>query len=1540
MAIQYIGNTISGVSSDTKPTLTANELGVLFVETNTDKVYQWDGDSWNEITSTAANLSGTTLNSNIVTSSLTTVGALNAGSITSGFTSIDVGSGAITTTGTITAGNLNVTGTTTTVNSTNTTISDKIIELASGASTGADAGIIIERGSTGHNAIMAWDEGNDRFHFGTTTDTGTASSLTITTGTLAANLVGNVTGNITGNVTGTADVATTVTLHGSGNVTYYPTFVDATSGNENIRVDSDWTYNASTNKMTVGNIGIPDDGVLEFGGSQDLQIGHASAGGGSSFIKDLGSGVLYIDSNGSGIYMRKSDGTAMATLLTDGAVTLHHNGSARVATSAAGATVTGAFTATGPTTASSTNVGYFSGTINNNTYLLVENLHTSASGSHAVVLAKQAQANGGDPKLMVQAPGITWALGADNDDDDVFKISGHANLETNTRLTIDGNGNIGIGNTAPDQKLTVGGHILQTSATDADSANKYAIHLMEHYDTDDEEWPMISGWSQAASHTLALGGFDDAFNAATEIKFYTAANVTTRTGSERMTIKADGKVGIGTTAPNTSLHVVGNTTIAGHTYFGSQGSNYDVVFYGSTSGQNAVWDASDKSLEFADAASATFGTGGDMKIWHNSNVNRIDLTSPLYIYDASNYVLIGEHASNDTLEMKLVGAADHDAALYFGDANDAVEAGFWWDTSEAKLHFQGHNNATRMTIDNAGNVGIGTTSPSYKLHVNGATYLAGDAYLNHTGNKIEAGASYNMITSYGYMRLQSNSSVYVALDNDGSGTDAVFAVRANGAGTNVFSVSEAGQVKITGGSPGADKVLTSDANGLATWEAASGGGGTVTMTVKNGVTVTQGKGVAVNTDGEAVPYDWGSHLKPTEQYGELNPIIKGIDAADSGWQNPSFSSSHNIFYDYNINKYVAFFQFFSGRGNRAATGSGAQWADTGTYPTNATGEKPINDLLGSGNEIDQEYTWITCFGTMNNSTGAITWSGYQKMPIQVQPDTAYQDWARDAGARVSMGSNNIIYDAQPAAAGNYAAGRYLFFYHTFPPGSGTAQGANQYRRWLLQGRYNTSTAKMDWSATADLDTYWASGGNPNNFSSSNHFAGFCDEDKVILTRQPTSTSTAIRFYVQTLAAFSAGSSPISGSAGNEVYWDNAIYSTPMCTWNPSTDQVILWGYKSSQYYSYGRIYQRSGTSLNNDSDTSSFRAQIAYSTVTGSQVLKHNSGTGNVDSGDGCHFLLSNWSNNSVKWTTWVMTNENSSTQRQHASGEYQTHYADAHYSNTGWGAVSGASIDFYTTDNTGEGAKGLGQMFRYGGSRPLQLSAGATLYIGGGWGKTNDDTYEWVSKKWVLSYDGTNPSTGQSSMPAFTSGQGTQLNITTTEQKYKFRIDYGQSSTALYHWNPDYQGWVGFQKHYTPAVYKDNDNGQYTANSTKPYFDLNMNVERVKTGNANLETTINFGADPGPYVGLAKTTVTGNGSNTVDINIIGSVDENQSGLLPGTVYYLNHEGTAIAAAPYDSYVDINIGTAVSATKLIVANTSNASGLTVSSYNTALKQDD
>ena len=108
------------------------------------------------------------------------------------------------------AGNLTVNGTTTTVASTNTTISDNLLELNSGAGSNAnDSGILIERGSTGDNAIMAWDESADKFIVGTTTATNTSTgNLTITTGTLVANVEGNVTGNVTGNTSGSSGSCT------------------------------------------------------------------------------------------------------------------------------------------------------------------------------------------------------------------------------------------------------------------------------------------------------------------------------------------------------------------------------------------------------------------------------------------------------------------------------------------------------------------------------------------------------------------------------------------------------------------------------------------------------------------------------------------------------------------------------------------------------------------------------------------------------------------------------------------------------------------------------------------------------------------------------------------------------------------------------------------------------------------------------------------------------------------------------------------------------------------------------------------------------------------------------------------------------------------------------------------------------------------------------------------------------------------------------------------------------------------------------------
>ena len=142
-----------------------------------------------------------------------TAGGINitGNSITSADSSIiEMGEG-LSITGNLTvSGNMTVSGSTTTLETTNSTITDKLIELGNGTSgtPSGDAGIVIERGSS-NNAFIGFDESADKFIVGTGTFTGsTTGDLTITTGTLVGNLEGNVTGNVTGNVSGSSGSTT------------------------------------------------------------------------------------------------------------------------------------------------------------------------------------------------------------------------------------------------------------------------------------------------------------------------------------------------------------------------------------------------------------------------------------------------------------------------------------------------------------------------------------------------------------------------------------------------------------------------------------------------------------------------------------------------------------------------------------------------------------------------------------------------------------------------------------------------------------------------------------------------------------------------------------------------------------------------------------------------------------------------------------------------------------------------------------------------------------------------------------------------------------------------------------------------------------------------------------------------------------------------------------------------------------------------------------------------------------------------------------
>ena len=106
------------------------------------------------------------------------------------------------------------------------------------------------------------------------------------------------------------------------------------------------------------NVKYPDNGKAIFGAGSDLQIFHQSSDG-ASIISEGGAGSLILRSNNTVIQNAAGDEN-VASFTEDGAVTLYHNDSAKLATASGGVTVTGTLTAT--TLAGSLPYGSLTGT--------------------------------------------------------------------------------------------------------------------------------------------------------------------------------------------------------------------------------------------------------------------------------------------------------------------------------------------------------------------------------------------------------------------------------------------------------------------------------------------------------------------------------------------------------------------------------------------------------------------------------------------------------------------------------------------------------------------------------------------------------------------------------------------------------------------------------------------------------------------------------------------------------------------------------------------------------------------------------------------------------------------------------------------------------------------------------------------------------------------------------------------------------------------------------------------------------------------------
>lgn len=95
---------------------------------------------------------------------------------------------------------------------------------------------------------------------------------------------------------------------------------------------------------------FPDSAQLQFGGGSDLRLTHD---GNNSYIIDQGDGGLYIQADAFANIGSPSGETGLS-YTKDGAVTLYHDNSAKIATSAVGCTITGTLIATTDTDTSNT----------------------------------------------------------------------------------------------------------------------------------------------------------------------------------------------------------------------------------------------------------------------------------------------------------------------------------------------------------------------------------------------------------------------------------------------------------------------------------------------------------------------------------------------------------------------------------------------------------------------------------------------------------------------------------------------------------------------------------------------------------------------------------------------------------------------------------------------------------------------------------------------------------------------------------------------------------------------------------------------------------------------------------------------------------------------------------------------------------------------------------------------------------------------------------------------------------------------------------
>jgi len=270
-------------------------------------------------------------------------------------------------------------------------------------------------------------------------------------------------------------------------------------------------------------------------------------------------------------------------------------------------------------------------------------------------------------------------------------------------MTVNSNGNVGIGTSSPSYNLDVQGSTNGIIRAYGGTIGRLSLqNSTRHYST-----------SVQGSNWL----------------FYDETG-----GAERLRITSAGNVGIGTTSPLGKLHVensavrssvnsgADNIVIEENGYSGitilSSSANAGQIHFGDQDAENVgmiQYFHSDNSMRFA-----TGNAGEKLRIDSSGNVG-IGTTTPNAKLEVAGNIAFSNKA--DSLIFGSTGADGTWAAPKITRIGTKIIVS---DYSGVQLGgYDGSAYGARMTVLGTGNVGIGTASPTSTLHVNGNTQIDG-----------------------------------------------------------------------------------------------------------------------------------------------------------------------------------------------------------------------------------------------------------------------------------------------------------------------------------------------------------------------------------------------------------------------------------------------------------------------------------------------------------------------------------------------------------------------------------------------------------------------------------------------------------------------------------------------------------------------------------------------------------------------------------------------------------------------------------------------